>query len=359
MKTNHILVVRFRQMGDAVLATPMLDTLRANYPDAQIDFVLNDRIAPLFEGHPAISRIITFTDEERHSKLTYLRKVWRTVHETRYDIIIDMRSTANTMLFAAFSPRTPFRIGLDKAYTRPFFNHRFPKRCLNGESMIDHNLSLLSPLQPAIRKRKLSLHITEQERQDFRRYMTEQGVDFQRPVMLTGVTAKLAGKTWPEDRMTETLRRFMEEWPQVQLIFNYAPGQEERNAQRIYEQLGQPANVIMNVEARSMRQLAAMSANCTCYFGNEGGARHIVQAMGKPSLVVCSPFASKSTWLPEDDEVLTRGIAASDYDEHADQLTREQQYALITTDRVWPQLQAFAHAVLEPHPEQQEKTSEV
>ena len=57
-----ILVVRFRQMGDAILATPLLSTLRANYPDAQIDFVLNERIAPLFEGHPAISRVITFID---------------------------------------------------------------------------------------------------------------------------------------------------------------------------------------------------------------------------------------------------------------------------------------------------------
>ena len=45
-----ILVIRFRQMGDAILATPLLSTLRANFPDAQIDFVLNERIAPLFKG---------------------------------------------------------------------------------------------------------------------------------------------------------------------------------------------------------------------------------------------------------------------------------------------------------------------
>ena len=70
-----ILVVRFRQMGDAILATPLLSTLRENFPDAEIDFVLNARRAPLFEGHPAISNIITFTDEERHSFFTYLKKV--------------------------------------------------------------------------------------------------------------------------------------------------------------------------------------------------------------------------------------------------------------------------------------------
>ena len=343
---KNILVVRFRQMGDAVVSTPMLDTLRANFPEARIDFVLNERIAPLFEGHPAISRIITFTEEERHSKLTYIKKVWRIVRQTRYDVIIDMRSTANTMLFAAFSPSTPFRIGLDKAYTRPFFNHRFPKKCRDGESMIDHNLSLLSPLKPATLRRALTLSISEQERSDFRQYMSEQGIDFSRPVMLAGVTAKLADKTWAEDRMTETLRRFIDAWSSVQIIFNYAPGKEEANAQRICERLGKHPNIFMNVQARSARQLAAMAANCTFYFGNEGGARHIVQAMARPSLVVCSPFASKSTWLTETEGVPTRGIAATDFDSNAGALSNEEQYNLITVERVWPQLDQFTRTIL-------------
>ena len=34
MPVKKILVVRFRQMGDAVLATPMLNTLRRNFPEA-------------------------------------------------------------------------------------------------------------------------------------------------------------------------------------------------------------------------------------------------------------------------------------------------------------------------------------
>ena len=142
-----ILVIRFRQMGDAILATPLLSTLRASFPDAEIDFVLNERIAPLFEGHPALSRIITFTDEERHSFFTYVGKVWRTVHQTRYDAIIDMRSTTNTMLFALFSLRSRWRIGIRKPYTWGIFNRRI-EACEDDESMIDHNLKLVPPSIP-------------------------------------------------------------------------------------------------------------------------------------------------------------------------------------------------------------------
>ena len=327
-------------MGDAVLATPMLNALRKAYPAATIDFVLNGRIAPLFEGHPSIDRIITFTDEERHHTWTYIRKVWRIVHTTHYDVIIDMRSTVNTMLFALFSPSVPYRIGIRKPYTWLAFNHRF-ESCRDDESMTDHNLMLLSPLGICSNERAITLNTTEQEKADFHSYMKEKGIDFTRPVMLAGVTAKLASKTWAEERMTEVLRRFITAYPQVQIIFNFAPGQEAVNARCIYELLGQHRNIFINIEAKSMRQLAAMAANCTFYFGNEGGGRHIVQAMGRPSLVVCSPMASKKTWLPENDEVLTRGIAATDIDPHANTLTYEEQYGLITTDCVWQALQDF------------------
>jgi len=322
----------------------MLGALRHHFPEANIDFVLNERIAPLFEGHPYINRIITFSDKERHAAFTYLKKVWRIVHSTRYDVIIDMRSTMNTLPFALCSLRTPYRIGIRKPYTRLVFNHRF-EGCEDNESMLDHNQILLSPLGIQTADQTLKLHITQQEHDAFRQYMQQQGIDFSRPIMLAGVTAKLADKTWAEERMAEVLRRFLQAYPQVQVIFNFAPGKEAENAQRIYKTLDCHPNIFINVEARSARQLAAMAANCTFYFGNEGGGRHIVQAMGRPSLVVCSPMASKKTWLPENDDVLSRGIAATDIDPQAKSLPYEEQYRLITVERVWDALNSFCSKI--------------
>ncbi|MBR5749154.1 MAG: glycosyltransferase family 9 protein [Prevotella sp.] len=320
----RILVIRFRQMGDAILATPLLSTLHRSFPDAELHFVLNERIAPLFEGHPAISRIITFSEAERHAPLTYLRKVWQTVHQTHYDAIIDMRSTLNTMPFALFSLRSKNRIGIRKPYTFGIYNYRI-EGCEDAESMITHNLKLAEPLKPAVTDRNLTLSITEKEKTVFRTYMQHEGIDFNRPVMLVGVTAKLENKTWAEDRMTETLRRLLDTFPHLQLIFNYAPGREAENARRIYEHLGANPHIFLQIQAKSPRELAAMAANCTAYFGNEGGGRHIVHAMGKPSLVVCSPLASKTTWLPQDTDVLAWGIDAND----------------ATIEKVWNQLLAF------------------
>lgn len=299
----NILIVRFRQMGDAILSTVVANSLHRSFPDAHIHFVLNDKIAPLFKGHPAIERLITFSPQERHSPLTYLRKVWHTVHETRYDVIIDMRSTVNTLPFALFSPATHFRIGLRKGYTRWVFNHRIPV-CRTDENMIDHNLALLRPLEALgtiLYDRRFTLSLTDDERLSYHRYMQQQGILFERPIMLVGVAAKLPTKMWATDKMTWVIAHLLEARPNIQLIFNYAPGHEEAVARDMFKRLGSPANVFINLQACSQRQLAALAANVHCYFGNEGGARHVVHAMGKPSLVVCSQGNSMATWIPRNE----------------------------------------------------------
>lgn len=344
----NILVVRFRQMGDAILATALLNTLRDNFPDARIDFVLNERLAPLFHGHPAISNVITFTETERHSFTTYIAKVWRIVHTVRYDVIIDMRSTMNTMVFALLSPRTKFRIGRKKWYTTLAFNHAIPSNN-TGLSMVDIDLAFAEPLN-AIRKmipnRQFTLCISDKERDDFGRYLEEQGMDLKQPILLVNVTAKLAKKVWNEEKMVWVLTQFLNTFPNWQLVFNYAPGEEEKNARRIYERLGSPKQVYIDVQAHSPRELMAMGGFVTCFFGNEGGARHIIHAAGCPSLVVCAPENSKTVWIPQND-VPAMGIAPSDFAscEKLAGMSREEQYELIDQEYVWNELREFVNSL--------------
>lgn len=330
-------------MGDAILSTVTLNTLRQNFPDAKIHFVLNEQIAPLFQEHPSIDRIITFSNDERHHTLTYLRKVWRIVHEVKYDIIIDMRSTTNTMLFALLSPTTPYRIGIKKPYTRWIFNCPVVRQ--RHESMITQNLALVKPLEclkPISYTQHFDLHVTTDELNAYRQYLEQCNIDFQRPIMLVGVTAKLASKVWPENYMVTVLQHILNTYPQMQLIFNYAPGQEEQNARRIHAALNNDPRILIDIKAKSARELYALASFVTLYFGNEGGARHIVHAAGKPSFVICAPSSNKKVWLPQND-VPARGIAISDIrtPEETAKLSYSQQYEAITPDRVWQELKQF------------------
>ena len=75
MSVKKVLVIRFRRIGDAVLSVVICSSIRKSFPEAEIHYVLNDHIAPLFENHPDIDKIITFSDEENNHFFKYLRNI--------------------------------------------------------------------------------------------------------------------------------------------------------------------------------------------------------------------------------------------------------------------------------------------
>ena len=202
------LVIRFRQMGDAVIATCLLNSIKENDPQADVTFVLNQKIEPLFRGHPSIDHIITFTERERHSLWRNFGKMWRVVRRDHYDVIIDMRSTLNTMGFALFSPSSRYRIGLEKSYTRWVYNHRI-HRFRKGDTAISHDLDMLRPLGFKRLDPHISLSVTDDERRRYARYLQEQGIDLARPIVLVGVSAKLDEKRWPLKYMAFITQRLI------------------------------------------------------------------------------------------------------------------------------------------------------
>ena len=346
----RFLVIRFRQMGDTVVSTPLLDTLRLNFPDARIDIVLNERIAPLLRNHPSVDNIITFTNAERHNPLKYLPKVWSTVRRhPRYDAIIDMRSTANTLLFSMFSLRTKIRSGIRKSYTWTVLNSTI-EPCGKDEPKTEYNLRLLKPLErlkTLTYCRSTSLYVTDGERASFRSYMQDCGIDFSRPVMLAEPTAKLEAKKWKKEYMIAVLRNIITEFPTMQIVLNYAPGREKDDAVEIAQTLSCPSSIFVNVEAKGIRALMSMTSNTDMYFGNEGGTRHIADALGKPTFSVCSPKASKKQWIPIGDN-RHMAVAPSDLAtaEQLAAMTYEQKYDLITPADVWRRLKPFIHTIL-------------
>ncbi len=347
---KKILVIRFRQVGDSILGVALCSTLKRSFPNAEIHYVLNKGIASLYQGHPDIDKIITFDNEENRSFYKYVRKVWNVVNDNHYDVIIDMRSTLRTLLFSLFSLKTPFRIGRTKKYAYGLLNHRLDT--YNKELSLDmakRNLMLAKPLENVSKIHYTSdfkLYITEEERMKFHRYMEENGIDFARPVVLIGVTTKLSHKKWNENFMKEVLQRILSDYKDYQLIFNYAPGKEEAEVRRIYEELGKPSAVKIDLQASSLRELVALCGLCSFYFGNEGGTRHIVQAMGCPSFSIFSPSAYKTMWLPKN-ETLAEGICPDDIlsKEEQKKLSYQERFDLITPDIVYSKLSSLLNAL--------------
>jgi heptosyltransferase-2 len=348
---NRILILRFRSVGDSVVSVVLCSTLRATFPGATIDYVLNDKIAPLFEGHPDIDRLITFSKEELASMRTYLAKLSRVTREGRYDLIIDTRVNLRSLWFALFSMRTPLRVGIKKSYNILLHNRRVDIN-VPGADEVTRMSRLLSPLEKVAEvryEREFKLYLLPGEKEAFRRVMEEHGVDFVRPVIVCAVATQIPFKAWDMERMKELLARVIE-YRDAQLVFNHAGPVEENTARELHREMNNHPNVFSNIHARTLRELAAMIANSDFFFGNEGGPRHVSQAFDIPSFAIYPPHISKTKWLPNACDRY-QGLHPTDISARASskQLSYAEQYAFITVDEVWRRLSPMLDKYLPRH----------
>ncbi len=333
---RRILVIRFRRVGDAVISTVLCSTLKKTFPQARIDYVLNEGIMPLFEHHPDIDRIIPFSQYDMDSFGRYIKKVRKIVREGKYDMIVDTRSTVKTLWFSLFSLSTPYRIGRRKPYNRFLNNMRASDVFAPSDDEVVRTLRMLQPLEkiyPLQYVSQFRLYVAEQEKDDFRKYMIEKGIDFSKPVIVCAVTARLERKRWKKEYMWQTLQFIIDKYD-AQLVFNYDKDEKDY-AFDLYEKMGRNPHIFINIEAKGLRQLSALMANSNFFYGNEGGPRHIAQAFEVPGFAIYSPQISKPVWLTNASSRY-QGIEPRDILSSADleKLSYEEQFYSITPEIV-------------------------
>ena len=347
MPVKKVLVIRFRRVGDAVLSVVICSTIRKSFPDAEIHYVVNESIEPLFRDHPDIDRVITFSDRENNHFFTYLAKVHRLMREERYDVIVDTRSTLKTLWFSIFSLGTRYRIGTRKYYNLFFHNYRVRNQQDESLDEVSRNLLLLKPLEkefPLIYDADFKLQVTDDEKENFRKYMIKQGIDFSRLIVLCTPFTRVVDKKWDIQKMKEVLSRLVWKYD-AQLIFNYSK-EEKSEALALYDEMTGDRHIFVNVEADSLRKLVAMISLSDFFFGNEGGPRHMAQACGVPGLAIYPPWVNKQKWLPSRDERY-QGISPLDFIPEAERgmLSEKEIFDRLTVEQVWERLDGMLRKI--------------
>src|SRR6201988_4101746 len=99
---RRVLIVRLRSIGDTVLATPSLTALKRFVPNAEIDILVEDWVAPVLTEHPDVNRVLTLEREG----LAGRARMAREIRARRYDVVYNLHGgTTATFLTRATGAR--------------------------------------------------------------------------------------------------------------------------------------------------------------------------------------------------------------------------------------------------------------
>lgn len=118
---TKILVRGVNWLGDAVMSTPALQRLREAHPAAQITLLTHEKLAELWQNHPALDKVLTFS---AHESLLQIARRLRTEH---FEIALVLPNSPRSAL-ETFLAGIPERVGYRRAWRNLFLTRPIPTR---------------------------------------------------------------------------------------------------------------------------------------------------------------------------------------------------------------------------------------
>ncbi|HYG16093.1 MAG TPA: glycosyltransferase family 9 protein, partial [Bacteroidia bacterium] len=100
-KLNKILVIQTAFIGDAILATSVLEKLHQHYPSAQIDYMVRKGNESLFTGHPFVHNLLVW--DKKNGKYKNLLVLLKSIRKEKYNLVVNLQRFAASGFLTAFS----------------------------------------------------------------------------------------------------------------------------------------------------------------------------------------------------------------------------------------------------------------
>jgi heptosyltransferase I len=296
---EKFLVVRLSSLGDLVHTIPAVAALRAAFPSAQIDWVVDRRWSPLIGLVTCINETIPL-DRSPRDVLAMVARLRRTHYTCALDLQGRYRSAVLGWLSGA-----PRRIGRAAKSTREpgaalFYTERVVP---TGRHIVDMTVDLAARAgaKPTAEP-QFPLRVPPEAWQRVREKLAREGVTGSYVVLSPGGGWK--SKCWPPERFG-ALAVAIERAHGLRAVVNIAPGEEEMAREIIHA--AEPARPV--ALTFDIHELAALLSEARLVVAGDTGPLHLAAALGTR---VVGLFGSTD---PERNGPLPRGVvvqAASD-----------------------------------------------
>ena len=291
-QVRRVLVVRLRSIGDTVLSTPSLYALRRFLPDAEIDLLLEDWVAPLVDGNPDATRVLSVRRESTAARLRLVRRL----RAARYDVAFNLHGGSTAALLTRASG-APHRVGYESYRFSKLHNHAAPPatdlwRQAKTHS-VEQQLGLLGWAGVPVSDRPATrLCVTHEADAHITRRLGAAGMCASQPFALFHPAAAFDSKRWDARNFARVADAL--DARGLSVVAVAAPGETE--VVKAFAASAGKARVT-SFNDLSLPEVVALAARARLFVGNDSGIAHIAAAVRTPSVVV---FGSSNVahWQP-------------------------------------------------------------
>ncbi len=288
---QRVLVRAVNWLGDAVLTLPALEALDRRFPQAEISLLANPWVSGLFEGHPAVDRVLEYRTTDVHRGLLGRLRLANTLRDGGFDLAVLFPNSLDAAVLVWLGG-IPRRVGYPTDARRWLLTHPVPDvSTMPGPHQIERYLHLVRALggngTPSLR-----LPVTAAAREIAGRVLTDHGIGpGDLPVALNPGAVYGSAKRWPVERFAMVADGLAERCGARILLIGSK--QERSIMDAVSARMQHPA---INLGGRTdLRTLMGVLERTRLLVTNDTGGMHVAAAVGTPVLAVFGPTDPQTT----------------------------------------------------------------
>lgn len=284
---RRVLVIRLGALGDVVRTRFAFAGIRALYPDAVIDWLVEDRAAAGLVGLAGLDEAVVVPRRKlraRHPRvaLRTLRAFARELAERKYDLSIDFHGVIRSALLA-WSAGIPVRVGYDKPFAKEGSQRFLTHRARVGPahfSRFERNAALLRFLGGEVPSEPAPLALDDTT--DALPPLPERFA-----LIHPGTSPKTDYKRWEADRFAAVARQLRER-AGIPSLVAFGPVAGEQEAARAVVDAADGAAQLAPPTA-SLAEFLRLLGRASVFIGCDSGPMHLASLARTPVVAIFGP----------------------------------------------------------------------
>lgn len=299
----RILIMKFRNIGDVLLVSPIFENLKSYYHDLQIDIAVNKGTEDMVAKNPFIDNVIVY-ERDRIRSMPLLKKLKEELkfilsfRKSNYDIVINLTKGERGGFIAGFSGAS-VRMGYEGKglFLKKIYTHHLPST--KGKHTVESNLNLLRLLKIPILHKKVKIYWD----QDDEEVITKKLKNHEKFIHLHPVS-RWRFKCISDHTMAKVVD-FCELKLKTKVVITASPLSEEID--KIESILKICKSKPINFSGKlSLSETAALNKRARFFIGVDTAVMHISAANNTPVLAFFGPSGAHQ-WGPWDNNLLGSG----------------------------------------------------
>lgn len=272
-----ILVIKFRNIGDVLLTTPLISNLKYYYPNSCLHFALNDGTQSMLDDNPNIDKIHIYQRKKRNlwNKILYELAFAIELKKNKFDIIIQTTSGERGIYLALFcGAKTIVSPQSKKWYLNEFITHKF--KVDFKSHIIDSNLEALKALGFEVINKKVEIFSDE-----------FQG-DLPSKFIHIHPFSRWMFKCIKDETLAEIID-FCEKDLNIKTVITADNNEKELSKLKVILELCSSLPIIKYAGKLDLKNVAALSKKSIMFIGVDTAIMHIAAANDIPSIAFFGP----------------------------------------------------------------------